>query len=407
MSELPSELRSPNALPAGKGPRGGEGARGGGAGACRGGAARRRLAALVGVACWGYPVVVVAAWGVMYFAADAWWPATLLAFAPRWAWALPLAVLVPLAAWATFPRRRHLRPLAAGGIVCLVGLMGFRLSPTSGEAGEGGSHRLRVMTLNAHRVRLDGAALQELLARERPQVVLFQDWSDRVSTVFHRREPGAGGPGGGGGDWHVRRDGEFFVASRYPILAVEDLALPAAVAPSPGTAGDQHPGGAVCYTLETPLGPVRVINVHLASPHAALDVLAEKGVAGGAAALEANSDRRRRESAAVAACVARDGTPVLVGGDFNTPVESTVFRSAWEGLSDGFSEAGTGLGYTFVTKRVQVRIDHLLGGPGWRCRRCVVGPPLGSPHRPVIAVWERVRGGTGSEGRAGPGGAGR
>jgi endonuclease/exonuclease/phosphatase (EEP) superfamily protein YafD len=38
-----------------------------------------------------------------------------------------------------------------------------------------------------------------------------------------------------------------------------------------------------------------------------------------------------------------------------------------------------------VTRKTGVRIDHILAGHGWRCRRCWVGPNIGSAHRPVIA----------------------
>jgi endonuclease/exonuclease/phosphatase (EEP) superfamily protein YafD len=53
--------------------------------------------------------------------------------------------------------------------------------------------------------------------------------------------------------------------------------------------------------------------------------------------------------------------------------------------------------YTFFGGKTAVRIDHILAGPGWRCRRCRVGPDAGSPHRPVIADMTWV--GAGGEGK--------
>src|SRR5262249_17737710 len=52
------------------------------------------------------------------------------------------------------------------------------------------------------------------------------------------------------------------------------------------------------------------------------------------------------------------------------------------------SQAGLGWGYTFYNNRTMTRIDHILGGAGWSCRRCWVGPDVGSEHRPVIADME-------------------
>jgi vancomycin resistance protein VanJ len=33
---------------------------------------------------------------------------------------------------------------------------------------------------------------------------------------------------------------------------------------------------------------------------------------------------------------------------------------------------------------IRVRIDHVLASRGWHVRRAVVGPELGSDHRPLI-----------------------
>jgi endonuclease/exonuclease/phosphatase (EEP) superfamily protein YafD len=79
-------------------------------------------------------------------------------------------------------------------------------------------------------------------------------------------------------------------------------------------------------------------------------------------------------------------SPVLVMGDFNTPPESAIFRRVWGRYTDAFASAGWGWGYTFFTMRkIAVRIDHILAGPGWYCERCWVGPDVGSPHRPLLA----------------------
>ena len=40
---------------------------------------------------------VVGVWAVLWFAGDRWWFATLMLFGPRWVYAAPMAVLVPLA----------------------------------------------------------------------------------------------------------------------------------------------------------------------------------------------------------------------------------------------------------------------------------------------------------------------
>ena len=71
------------------------------------------------------------------------------------------------------------------------------------------------------------------------------------------------------------------------------------------------------------------------------------------------------------------------------PVDSTIYRRDWSNYRDAFSDAGLGYGYTEWPQKsgrlVGVRIDHVLTGPGWRCRRCWVEPDVGSDHLPLLA----------------------
>jgi vancomycin resistance protein VanJ len=81
--------------------------------------------------------------------------------------------------------------------------------------------------------------------------------------------------------------------------------------------------------------------------------------------------------------------PTLLAGDFNTPIDSDIFRSAWTGYTDAFNFAGIGVGTTYRVKRTWTRIDHILFNNDWQCRQCWLGPDVGSPHLPVIADLER------------------
>jgi vancomycin resistance protein VanJ len=112
---------------------------------------------------------------------------------------------------------------------------------------------------------------------------------------------------------------------------------------------------------------------------------------GGVAALEQSIAIRAEESRRVSGWVAGAAATVLVAGDFNLTGDSAIFRDCWSGYTDAFAEAGLGFGHTeFVKAWASVPIDHILGGPGWRPRRCWVGPDVGSDHRPVIAEMDWV-----------------
>jgi len=127
----------------------------------------------------------------------------------------------------------------------------------------------------------------------------------------------------------------------------------------------------------------------LASPHRAFEATLHREPEG-AEQINANSATRQLQSQAISRFIRTQGPTVIVAGDFNTPQESNLFTRAWPGLSDAYATAGFGWGNTYHARWTDVRIDHILSGPAWRCRRCEVGPDVGSPHRPVIADLEWI-----------------
>jgi hypothetical protein len=171
----------------------------------------------------------------------------------------------------------------------------------------------------------------------------------------------------------------LLLVSRYPIR--REIVL------GHNRKADEHASVAQ-YELETPVGLVHVFSLHTASLREGInDAIHENGR--GPIEVQANSEKRRQQLDYIAGHAAECQGPVLIAGDFNTPPESAIFRETWRGYADAFGAAGWGWGYTFFGGRTRVRIDHVLAGKGWTCTDCRVGPPVGSPHRPVIAdlVW--------------------
>src|SRR5262249_11050682 len=105
---------------------------------------------------------------------------------------------------------------------------------------------------------------------------------------------------------------------------------------------------------------------------------------------EGIADVRRGQSELIRAGAGEAEGRLPLAGDFNTPPDSATYRRCWSSLSNAYSSAGVGWGYTYFTQHAAVRIDHILAGDGWRCRACWVGPDVGSPHRPVVADVEWV-----------------
>ncbi|HEX2972473.1 MAG TPA: endonuclease/exonuclease/phosphatase family protein [Tepidisphaeraceae bacterium] len=310
-------------------------------------------------ACWLYLAMVLTFWLVMYFGTDRWWVATALMFGPRWVLATPLLLLIPAALAFHW---RSLAILGIAAVIVLLPVMGFRIPWRPAFQQNAAELRLRLVTCNIHRYWLSGTGLRDLITTTQADVVALQEWTSRHESAAF-----------GDAQWHTLRDDELFLASRYPIRKFKDLVLT-----------QKDSGIAVCYELQTPTEPVYLINLHLMSPHPALESLIERDPAA-PARIEQNSSRRREESRLISEFAAKLPGPVLLAGDFNTPTDSTIYRECWSQFGNAFCTAGTGFGFTYYTRLMRTRIDHILTGPGWQCRRSWVGPAIGSPHRPVIA----------------------
>ncbi|MDB5322665.1 MAG: hypothetical protein JWN40_4296 [Phycisphaerales bacterium] len=326
---------------------------------------------VVGVACWIYLVGALSLWLFLRSEGDYRWIATLILFGPRWVALAPVAVLLPA---ALLLRRRSLFALCAASALIVAPVMGlcvpwrnaFTPAPATGTA-----QGLRVLTCNIHRYDLDPVAFAALIASAKPDIVAIQDWSSKFDSIF----PSAGG-------WYMLRDDDLCLISRYPIRRVRDVGVES-------WNKRQTPGSAICYELAMPQGPVPFVNLHLASPHRAFEAALQRSP-DGPKQIADNSAARLKQSQAVGRFVREQSQAVLVAGDFNTPQESGVFTRSWTPLVDAYGAAGLGWGYTYHARWTDVRIDHILSGRAWRCRKCEVGPDVGSPHRPVIADFEWV-----------------
>jgi endonuclease/exonuclease/phosphatase (EEP) superfamily protein YafD len=320
---------------------------------------RRRLDRTVQIAAWLYLAASVLFWLFLEVAGDRWWGATLIMFGPRWLWALPLGLLLPLA--VAF-NRRALWFLGCSIVVVVGPIMGLCINVPQSQSTGPGLH-LRVLTNNTQGERLDLQAMASLIGKTHPDIVTFQEWlPGRPVTIFDDH-------------WNVILDADFVLASRFPIRTVR-------------VSFDQHAaqrrGATVAYDVQTPDKTIRFFSVHLTSPHAvfrnALELKRH-----GRAQVTYNSKARGEEAADLRQQADAFDGPLLLAGDFNLPSDSTIFRKYFSSFTDSFSTAGFGFGWTYYERWTVTRIDHILAGPGWTCQRCWIGPADGSDHRPLIA----------------------
>ncbi len=298
---------------------------------------------------------------------DRWWPATLLLFGPRWLFGLPLAALVPLAAWAG---RRMVLPLAVAAVLLVGPVMGLCIP--LGRLTASGEPTVRVLTCNVKGQCRDNYVLESLIRDSGADIVTLQGCWGPIAIDW---------PAG----WQIVRQGEFIVASRFPI---RDIPLPA-----DGSFSQPRRDRILLHcAVESPRGDLPVVAVHLISPRDGIVRVVDRSTVispSRSGPLEAQIDLRRQAAEEAARYVGALPDCVIVAGDFNLPTDSAIYRQQWAGLSNAFSRCGWGFGYTEWPYsrwcKFGVRIDHVLTGPAWQPLRCWVGQDVGSDHLPVLA----------------------
>ena len=281
----------------------------------------------------------------------------MLLFAPRWLVLLPLVVLVP---WALAHHRRSLWILITAACIDFLVIMDLCIPWNRFAAANGLAPSIRILTCNIHHDALDAARFAQLIAELHPDIVALQEWTPAFRAEIF---PGAG--------WYFTTRGELSIASRFPIHHTRE------------DAGDVH------CAIKTPLGPVEFYCVHLASPHLALRDAAHFRDDGWLR-LEQNILDRKNEVADLVQSARGVSVPVLLAGDFNLPSDSAIYIEYLSPYPDAFAYAGVGFGWSYHSRWTVARIDHILTDTRLECRRCWLGPDVGSPHRPLIADFRQA-----------------
>jgi endonuclease/exonuclease/phosphatase (EEP) superfamily protein YafD len=305
--------------------------------------------------------------GLVYGPGEALWPITLFLFGPRWLIALPLPILT---FFAVLLDRRTVVLMTAACLAMLLPLLGFNIPwGRLMTRGEDVTPTIRALTWNmGGGVEPGPRPVAWVLEEARPDVAVLQECNDA------RLEQPA--------EWHRHRIRETCLLSRFPIVEV------AARDPKDmwklGGSGEM-----VRYRLDTPIGLVDLTNVHLETPREGLEAILGSRLHG-VPVLQAKYAQREIEARLARRWVDEGPRRLrLVAGDFNTPIESNLYRTYWSGFRDCYAAAGWGFGDTKHTRRIGTRIDHILAGDGFECVDARVGPSVGGDHAPVIATLRR------------------
>jgi vancomycin resistance protein VanJ len=324
-----------------------------------------RIARLLAPIAWGYLAVTLAYAALLWLGGDAWWLASVLLFIPRWPLLIP-ALLLLIVLGLTRPRL--LLPVVLAVLVALGPGMGYRLGWRGWLAG-GTPRAVRIITFNVR-----GGENPQLLAIPQglegyqADILVFQECAEGLLDPTYW-------PAG----WTLRFEQGLCLASRFPVLQARSLERV--------LTGEQGgTGNAVFYRLAASAGTIDLGIVHLETPRKGLEPLRYGNQVG---AMERNVLVREVGSRRLSRWLRQQSDSVIIAGDFNMPVESSIYRTYWGSCRNAFSTVGHGFGWTRFLPHFSIRIDHVLSCSGWRPLRALVGPDLGSDHLPLIVDLAR------------------
>jgi endonuclease/exonuclease/phosphatase family metal-dependent hydrolase len=329
----------------------------------------RRLRRAVVSAAVLYPASLAAAAMALRFVGEGWCVTAVALYAPRLAFSVPLPFIV-VGLFACSARQWLWTQSISVLLLCfpLMGLV-LHLPRTAGVNGP----TVRVLSYNIDKAYRGAGNLAEEVQRFSPDVVVMQEIDvagDELTSVFR--------------SWYstVEASGQFFVASRFPILSSVDAeTLPIRYD------GLRHYRA---YVLDTPIGRLRLLNVRPTSPSGVWANLRRAGVtranlSSALRELEWNSELRELEARTIAGAAVQSEEPVVIAGDTNLPGLSRIFGRYLSPFHDAFVEAGSGFGYTYPSGRwPSLRIDRILTGSGLRAVHFQRGTSIASDHLCVV-----------------------
>jgi endonuclease/exonuclease/phosphatase (EEP) superfamily protein YafD len=318
----------------------------------------RRLAT---IAVCGYAAAITALWLTVDLLSDRLWPATLVAFGPRWPAALPLLPLALLVVVATPARvgRQLIGIIGLTGLVLVFGFMDLRL----GLEREPGTPVLRIMTDNVGGGNVTAQALDRLMRAEQVDVAALQE------CPFYDYDMARLG-------WRFYYSGDLCLVSRYPFVVLDEREPE-----EKWRRGGHEPDR---FEIDAPIGRFQLLNVHLGTIRGGLEALRD-GSWHALPLFDGNREEASRESRAARRRATPGTEPIVVAGDFNLPVESAIYRASWGDFGNAFSSCGRGFGYTKFTSLFGIRIDHVLMSNRWRCADArVLTRPYGGDHAPLV-----------------------
>lgn len=300
---------------------------------------------------------------------ESWWLSSFLIFVPPQLWLLPWFVLLyglKKAGW------RFLLPLGAALVVWAFGTAGFSLGLGARSPKEG-AETLTVVTNNVGEN--NKQSIRPFVEAHNPDLILYQEfYKGRQPIDFE--------------GYHSRVYGSHALVSRYPIVAAKSI---------PGVVWRKSAG--VIFTIDWKGRPINVYSVHIPTARVEYTQLWKKGKPTWRARLRFYRDamvKRVEIGEKLAQTFAEDPLPVIAAGDFNMPSWGYLHQYIAARVTDAFSAAGRGFGYTFpgydpylpTWFGTWLRLDYVFTNTYWTPITAKAERGRASQHRATLAVLE-------------------
>lgn len=337
------------------------------------------------LAAFAYLLGLIGVIAALRYVGESWWVTAAGLYLPRFLLLAPLPFLALLL--LLFRAKKLLWTQLAAALLVIFPLMGFVLP---GPLPRDNGPVLRLLSFNVNSGFWGYEAISEQILAQSPDIVLAQEIAgiNKPARFVELLEPHYP---------YIRRDAEFLVASRFPILSSffpDKLAF----------AGGEQAARYVQYVLDTSLGKITIYNTHPISPRSAFYKL--RGNAGlrrailsgelfrgpGKDKLMQHMDLLELQLKTVTQQAARETNPVIIAGDLNMPTLGPMWHRIFSDYQDGFEQAGSGFGHTFPNRsglRMWLRLDRVLASRDLAFVDFELGCPRSSDHYCVVAELQR------------------
>jgi len=282
----------------------------------------------------------------------------ILLFMPRWLIILPLLTSIFMSLSLI---QKHRIPLVISVFYIISYYHNFNIPQLPLQKAVNAQNRINIMTANLGNTEEATLIITGQIKKHQLSVIALQETSEKQTKKIIPK------------GWGVQCDGHMCLASVYPVTFVESQSR-------------QILGGwgniAALFNITVNNEIISILNVHVETPRKGFETFTLSKF--NFQTLVDNYDLRYLEASIIRDWTNGLGKKIILG-DFNMPIESSIYKKFFFEFENTFNTSGVGLGYTKYTRIHGIRIDHILTDNNFQTIAAEVGNEFGGDHRPMIA----------------------